>query len=42
MVFVIPEWNLVFVRMGLDPNPPEGKAYVYNIFLKELEKAITR
>lgn len=40
MVFVVPEWNMVLVRMGLDPNPPEGKAYVYNLFFRELGKAI--
>lgn len=34
--FVVPEWNLVFVRMGTDGNPPEGKSNVYNNFFKIL------
>lgn len=34
--FVIPEWNLVFVRMGTDGNPPAGKAAVYNGFFERL------
>lgn len=40
MCFVIPEWNLVFVRRGEDGNPPEGKRFVYNLFFKELSGAI--
>lgn len=40
MCFIIPEWNMVFVRMGLDGNPAEGKRYVYNIFFRELAKAL--
>lgn len=40
MCFVVPEWDLVFVRMGLDGNPPEGKPFVYNIFFSELGDAI--
>lgn len=36
--FVVPEWNLVFVRMGTDGNPPEGKSKVYNEFFKILIK----
>jgi CubicO group peptidase (beta-lactamase class C family) len=36
--FVVPEWNLVFVRMGTDGNPLVGKSYVYNNFFKLLMK----
>ena len=38
--FVIPEWNMVIVRMGVDGNPPEGKYVVWNEFLKRLGKAV--
>ncbi|RED95669.1 serine hydrolase domain-containing protein [Marinoscillum furvescens] len=38
--FVIPEWNMVVVRMGLDGNPEEGKRFVYNRFFRELAKAV--
>ncbi|WP_044239456.1 serine hydrolase domain-containing protein [Flexithrix dorotheae] len=38
--FVIPEWNLVFVRMGVDGNPPEGKYWVYNKFIGKLKDAM--
>lgn len=38
--FVIPEWNMVIVRMGVDGNPPEGKYVVWNEFLKRLGEAI--
>lgn len=31
---------MIFIRMGLDGNPPEGKTDIYNIFLRELTKAI--
>lgn len=31
---VIPEWEMVIVRMGVDGNPPEGKHVVWNEFLK--------
>jgi CubicO group peptidase (beta-lactamase class C family) len=40
MLFVVPEWDLVFVRMGVDGNPPEGKPAVYDEFFRELAKAI--
>ena len=40
LLFVVPEWSLVFVRMGVDGNPPEGKAVVYDGFFAELSKAI--
>ena len=40
MCFIIPEWKMVFVRMGLDGNPPEGKTNVYNRFFKVLSKGV--
>lgn len=40
MCFVVPEWRIVFVRMGQDGNPPEGKPFVYNGFLSRLGEAI--
>lgn len=40
MCFVIPEWDMVFVRMGMDGNPPEGKRVVYNEFFGKLNLAI--
>lgn len=40
MCFVVPEWNMVVVRMGLDGNPPEGKPFVYNEFFRDLTDAI--
>lgn len=38
--FVIPEWNMVIVRMGVDGNPPEGKHIVWNEFLRRLADAV--
>ena len=38
--FIIPEWNMVVVRMGTDGNPPEGKHVVWNEFFKILGKGI--
>jgi len=38
--FVIPEWNMVIVRMGVDGNPPDGKYVVWNKFLGMLSKGI--
>lgn len=40
--FIVPEWNLVFVRMGKDGNPEEGKRFVYDIFFKYLKDAIKK
>ncbi len=40
MCFVIPEWNMVFVRRGEDGNPVKGKPFVYNEFFKRLALAI--
>jgi CubicO group peptidase (beta-lactamase class C family) len=36
MCFVIPAWDMVMVRMGLDGNPPKGKTRVYNEFFRIL------
>jgi CubicO group peptidase (beta-lactamase class C family) len=33
---LIPEWNMVIVRMGDDQNPTEGKHVVWNEFLKRM------
>ncbi len=38
--FVIPEWNIVYIRMGVDGNPPEGKHVVHNEFVKRLGRAM--
>ena len=40
MCFVIPEWNMVVVRMGEDGNPTEGKITAYNRFFGRLSEAI--
>ncbi len=40
--FVVPEWEMVFVRMGDDRNPPEGKHIVWNEFLKRFSGAILK
>lgn len=40
MCFVIPEWDLVFVRRGEDGNPKKGKPFVYNEFFKRFAEAI--
>ena len=37
---IIPEWNMVVIRMGDDKNPPEGKHVVWNTFLKKLGEAM--
>ncbi len=42
MCFVIPEWDMVFVRRGEDGNPPEGKHIVYNEFFKRLAVAVDK
>lgn len=39
--FVIPEWDMVIVRMGTDGNPPEGKHIVWNEFIKRLSPALS-
>ncbi|WP_430908490.1 serine hydrolase domain-containing protein [Maribacter sp. 2-571] len=40
MCFVIPEWNMVFVRRGEDGNPEKGKPFVYNAFFKRMALAV--
>ena len=40
MCFVVPEWNMVIVRRGEDPNPAQGKRAAYNEFFSELDKAV--
>jgi len=40
MCFVIPEWNMVFVRRGEDGNPKKGKPFVYNEFFKRMALAM--
>ncbi|MEO1626716.1 MAG: serine hydrolase [Bacteroidota bacterium] len=41
MCFVIPEWNMVFVRTGTDGNPGQGPKYqLYNQVFKELAKGV--
>lgn len=42
MCFVIPEWDMVFVRRGEDGNPKKGKPFVYNEFFKRMASAINR
>lgn len=37
---IIPEWNMVIIRMGDDKNPPEGKHVVWNEFLMRMGEAI--
>jgi CubicO group peptidase (beta-lactamase class C family) len=39
---LIPEWNMVIVRMGDDQNPPEGKHVVWNEFLNQMSKSIMK
>jgi CubicO group peptidase (beta-lactamase class C family) len=39
---LIPEWNMVIVRMGDDQNPPEGKHVVWNEFLKRIGKSLVK
>ncbi len=38
--FIIPEWDMVIIRMGDDQNPPEGKHVVWNEFIRLMEKAV--
>lgn len=39
---IIPEWNMVIIRMGDDKNPPEGKHVVWNDFLKKIKLALPK
>jgi CubicO group peptidase (beta-lactamase class C family) len=38
--FILPEWDMVIVRMGEDGNPPEGKHVLWNEVLKRMAGAI--
>jgi CubicO group peptidase (beta-lactamase class C family) len=38
--FVVPEWDIVLVRMGEDWNPPAGKMAVYDEFFGLLSAAV--
>lgn len=40
--FVIPEWDMVFVRRGEDGNLKKGKTIVYNEFFKRMALAINK
>lgn len=40
LLFVIPEWNMVVVRMGVDGNPPMGKPQAWNHFFRRLAAAV--
>ena len=40
VLFVVPEWDLVVVRMGTDGNPPMGKNRVYDEFFGRLAQGI--
>ena len=42
MCFVIPEWNMVVVRMGVDGNPVEPKYIAYNRFFGKLTEAVLK
>ena len=39
LLFVVPEWNMVVVRMGVDGNPPMGKPQAWNGFFERLGDA---
>ena len=39
LLFVIPEWDMVVVRMGVDGNPPMGKPQAWNGFFARLSEA---
>ena len=39
---IIPEWNMVIIRMGDDKNPPEGKHVVWNEFLRRVGLAMVQ
>jgi CubicO group peptidase (beta-lactamase class C family) len=40
LLFVIPEWNMVIVRMGTDGNPAMGKPQAWNGFFAKLSKSM--
>ena len=39
LLFVIPEWDMVVVRMGVDGNPPMGKPQAWNGFFRRLSRS---
>ena len=41
MCFIIPEWEMVFVRAGTDTNPPKGKFPVYTEFFNLLKEGVS-
>jgi CubicO group peptidase (beta-lactamase class C family) len=41
LCIVIPEWEMVIVRLGIDGNPPDGNAAVLNSFLRRLGMAVS-
>lgn len=41
LLFVIPEWQMVVVRMGVDGNPPFGKPQVWNQFFGKLGRGVS-
>ena len=42
LLLVIPEWNKVVVRMGVDGNPPMGKPQAWNGFFRLLGRSFVR
>ena len=40
LIFVVPEWEMVIVRLGTDGNPPMGKAAAWNGFFRRLAKGV--
>ena len=38
---IVPDWDMVVVRMGVDGNPAAGKQYVYTELLRRLAKALS-
>lgn len=41
LLFIVPEWDMVIVRMGVDGNPPMGKPQAWNGFFKRLAGGVT-
>jgi CubicO group peptidase (beta-lactamase class C family) len=39
---IVPEWDMVFVRMGVDGNPEAGKQAVYTEVLRRLAAGVSR
>lgn len=40
LLFVVPEWNMVIVRMGTDGNPPMGKPQAWDGFFRRLAEGV--